>query len=161
MKEIHIRQLLDLVNAGVVSHDAVRARIGGGKYKFSHDIAMRLIRMGIVSPATVRESNGFTDLSDVTIIASAGEMTPVEKLTLAAGDIAFWQPIDTADKGGRALLLRDRTGSVWVGRYYKRESRNFDEVTSISEGWTNSERWMVGGSPPRPTHWAEIPPLGE
>ena len=58
-----------------------------------------------------------------------------------------WQPIETAPKDGRLVLIRTAAGDEWAGTFTAHWSRH-------SNGWFYSDH----RTHPRPTHWMPLPP---
>lgn len=71
----------------------------------------------------------------------------------------IWQPIATAPRDGTHLLLAvPGYRHAVLGHYFQHERREFGEVVSIYEGWSDGSL-RLGGEPPEPTHWMPLPEM--
>lgn len=74
-----------------------------------------------------------------------------------------WQPIETAPKDGTRVLLHYAGRHPCVGHWVERKTYDNGELKYAHAGWSTpypSFVLMGDRSPPGPTHWMEIPPLG-
>ena len=80
-------------------------------------------------------------------------------------DYTKWQPIDTAPKDGREVILYypelGKGSRVRMGYWYSSVTSSYGKETSRTEEWSPMIGFiggMYGDKPrPKPTHWMMIP----